>query len=138
MVLANAAGHGASVRLILRDLDGQEVDRAERLILAGAQTDFSLGDLFDRVQVSGSLSVGSDVPIAVAARQLTTNLRGDEILTEVPVLADSTTVATQLFPYTDGSGDSTQVMVLAGPMAPVESSLEFVGVDGRPLDVILR
>jgi len=59
-------------------------------------------------------------------------------LTEVPVLADSTTVATQLFPYTDGSGDSTQVMVLAGPMAPVESSLEFVGVDGRPLDVILR
>ncbi|MAM84067.1 MAG: hypothetical protein CL472_05260 [Acidobacteria bacterium] len=138
LVLANAAGHGASVRLILRDLDGQEVDRAERLILAGAQTDFSLGDLFDRVQVSGSLSVGSDVPIAVAARQLTTNLRGDEILTEVPVLADSTTVATQLFPYTDGSGDSTQVMVLAGPMAPVESSLEFVGVDGRPLDVILR
>lgn len=138
LVIANASDHGASVRLILRDLDGKEIDRVERLILAGAQTDFTLGELFDRVQFSGSLSLGSDVPVAVTARQLTTNLRGDEILTEIPVLTDSAKEATQLFPYTDGAGDSTQVVVLAGPMALVDSSIDFLGVDGRPLDVILR
>ena len=76
--------------------------------------------------------------MAVTARQLTTNLRGDEILTEIPVLTDSAKEATQLFPYTDGAGDSTQVVVLAGPMALVDSSIDFLGVDGRPLDVILR
>ena len=138
LVIANASDHGASVRLILRDLDGKEIDRVERLILAGAQTDFTLGELFDRVQFSGSLSLGSDVPVAGTARQLTTNLRGDEILTEIPVLTDSAKEATQLFPYTDGAGDSTQVVVLAGPMALVDSSIDFLGVDGRPLDVILR
>jgi len=138
LVIANASDHGASVRLILRDLDGKEIDRVERLILAGAQTDFTLGDLFDRVQFSGSLSLGSDVPVAVTARQLTTNLRGDEILTEIPVLTDSAEEVARLFPYTDGSGDSTQVVVLAGPMALVDSSIDFLGVDGRPLDVILR
>ena len=138
LVIANASDHGASVRLILRDLDGKEIDRVERLILAGAQTDFTLGDLFDRVQFAGSLSLGSDVPVAVTARQLTTNLRGDEILTEIPVLTDSAEEVARLFPYTDGSGDSTQVVVLAGPMALVDSSIDFLGVDGRPLDVILR
>lgn len=35
-------------------------------------------------------------------------------------------------------GTSTQVLVLAGAQGPVESSLEFDGVDGRPLDVIVR
>ena len=138
LVIANASDHGASVRLILRDLDGKEIDRVERLILAGAQTNFTLGDLFDRVQFAGSLSLGSDVPVAVTARQLTTNLRGDEILTEIPVLTDSTEEVARLFPYTDGAGDSTQVVVLAGPMALVDSSVEFLDVDGRPLDVILR
>ena len=138
LVIANASDHGASVRLILRDLDGKEIDRVERLILAGAQTDFTLGELFDRVQFSGSLSLGSDVPVAVTARQLATNLRGDEILTEIPVLTDGTREVTRLFPYTDGAGDSTQVVVLAGPMALVDSSIDFLHVDGRPLDVILR
>ena len=138
LVIANASDHGASVRLILRDLDGKEIDRVERLILAGAQNDFNLGDLFDRVQFAGSLSLGSDVPVAVTARQLTTNLRGDEILTEIPVLKDSTEDVARLFPYTDGSGDSTQVVVLAGPMALVDSSVDFLGLDGQPLDVILR
>ena len=138
LVIANASDHGASVRLILRDLDGNEIDRVERLILAGAQNDFTLGDLFDRVQFAGSLSLGSDVPVAVTARQLTTNLRGDEILIEIPVLTDSTEEVTRLFPYSDGSGDSTQVVVLAGPMALVDSSVDFLGLDGRPLDVILR
>ena len=108
------------------------------MILAGAQNDFNLGDLFDRVQFAGSLSLGSDVPVAVTARQLTTNLRGDEILTEIPVLKDSTEDVARLFPYTDGSGDSTQVVVLAGPMALVDSSVDFLGLDGQPLDVILR
>jgi len=96
LVIANASDHGASVRLILRDLDGKEIDRVERLILAGAQNDFTLGDLFDRVQFAGSLSLGSDVPVAVTARQLTTNLRGDEILTEIRV------------PARDGWGSSYQ------------------------------
>ena len=71
-------------------------------------------------------------------RQLTTNLRGDEILTEIPVLTDSAEEGARLFPYSDGSGDSTQVVVLAGPMALVDSSVDFLGLDGRPLDVILR
>ena len=92
----------------------------------------------DRVQFAGSLSVGSDVPVAITSRRVTTNLRGDEILTEIPVLTDSSGAAVQLFPYVDGGGDSTQLLVLPGGQALAESALEFVGVDGRPLEVILR
>ena len=142
LVIANPGEHGASIRMVLRDLDGHEVDRAEPLILPGAQAHFTLGDLFDRVQFAGVLSLGSDVPVAITSRLVTTNLRADEILTEIPVLTDSAGAPSQLFPYVDGDGDSTQLIVLplgdAETVSSVAIDVDFRGADGRPIDVILR
>ena len=138
LVIANPAEHAASVRFVLRDLDGQEVDRDERLILQGVQNAFTLGSLFNRVQFAGSLSIASDVPIAWSARQVTTNLRGDEILTEIPVLTDSSASGKLVFPYNDGQGNSTQLFMIAGATGRLESHVEFVDMGGQLIDVIAR
>jgi hypothetical protein len=138
LVVANPAEHAASVRFVLRDLDGQEVDRDERLILQGVQNTFTLGSLFNRVQFAGSLSIASDVPIAWSARQVTTNLRGDEILTEIPVLTDSSASGKLVFPYNDGQGNSTQLFMIAGATGRLESHVDFVDMGGQLIDVIAR
>lgn len=137
VVVANPGTHGASVRMILRNLEGEEVDRSEQLVLPGSQRHFTLGDLFDRTKFAGSLTLVSDVGIGISARQRIINLRGDEILTDIPVLADDAEEPL-LFPYMDGNGLSTQLSVLAHPGERVDSAIGFFRPDGEPLEVILR
>jgi len=57
-------------------------------------------------------------------------------------LTDSAGAPSQLFPYVDGDGDSTQLIVLplgdAETVSSVAIDVDFRGADGRPIDVILR
>lgn len=137
LVVANYNTHGASVRMILKDLEGEEVDRSEQLLLPGSQRSFTLGDLFDRTRFAGSVTLVSNIGVGISARQSIVNVRGDEILTEVPVLTDDAE-GTLLFPYMDGNGLSTQLSILTRPREPVDSTIGFFQPDGDPLAVILR
>lgn len=137
LVIANSDRQGASVRFILRDLDGQEIDRVEELFLPGMQRDFTLGSLFDRTKFAGSITIISDIAVAVSARQITTNVRGDEILTEIPAL-HGTTRAPLVFPYVDGEGHSTQLYVVSDDETDMDSQIDFFKTDGNTLEVILR
>ena len=137
LAVANYNTHGASVRMILKDLEGEEIDRSEQLLLPGLQRSFTLGDLFDRTKFAGSVTLVSDMGVGISARQSIVNLRGEEILTELPVLADDGE-GTLLFPYMDGNGLSTQLSILTRPTERVDSTISFFKPDGEPLDVILR
>ena len=137
LAIANDSTHGASVRMILLNLEGSAVDRAEQLILPGMQREFTFGGLFDQTKFVGSLVLVSDVHIAVSARQTTVNVRGDEILTELPILTKPSG-GPLLFPYIDGNGLSTQLSVVAGPEGSADSTIDFFQHDGEPLAVILR
>jgi hypothetical protein len=140
LVVANASTHGASIRMILRDLEGREVGRVEQLILPESQAGFTLGSLFDRTKFAGSLTLFSDVPVAISARQATVNVLGDEILTELPVLplTEDGPAGPAVFPFTDGAGASTQMFILSGAERPVETELRFFQRDGEAVEVLLR
>ena len=137
LAVTNYNTHGASVRMILKDLEGEEIDRSEQLLLPGSQRSFTLGDLFDRTKFAGSVTLVSDIGVGISARQSIVNLRGEEILTELPVLADDGEGAL-LFPYMDGNGLSTQLSILTRPTERVDSTISFFEPDGEPLEVILR
>ena len=126
--------------MILRDLDGVEVDRVEQLIVPESQAGFTLGSLFDRTTFAGSLTLVSDVPVGVSARQMTVNVLGDEILTELPVLplTGGRPVGPAVFPFTDGDGASTQIFVVSGDGQSVDTDLRFFDRAGDPLEVLLR
>ncbi len=140
LVIANPGAHGAAIRMILRDLEGREVGRAEQLILPESQSDFTLASLFDRARFAGSLTLVSDVPVAVSARQVTVNVVGDEILTELPVMAltGGQPVGPAVFPFTDGDGASTQMFLLSSDGEAVETELQFFAAGGQSLEVLLR
>ncbi len=140
IVIVNPSAHGASIRMILRDLDGVEVDRVEQLIVPESQAGFTLGSLFDRTTFAGSLTLVSDVPVGVSARQMTVNVLGDEILTELPVLplTGGRPVGPAVFPFTDGDGASTQIFVVSGDGQSVDTDLRFFDRAGDPLEVLLR
>ena len=136
LVVSNPGDAGASVRFILRNRDGEEVDRMEQLFLPHSQSELTLGQLFDRARYSGTIALVSDVPIAVSARQVTTNLRGDEILTELPVAYETTDVSPVLL-YVDGQGQATQWLA-SGARSREAMALEIVDESGEPMKVILR
>ena len=137
LVIANPDTSGASVRFFLRDLDGREVDRVEQLMMPKTQVLFTLGSLFDRTSFAGTVAIASDVAVAVSARQITTNLRGDEILTELPVLDADSSRSELVLPYVDGKGEATQWFVV-GRNTTAEVSVELKRLDGTPMTAILR
>jgi DNA-binding beta-propeller fold protein YncE len=138
LMFANPGAYGASIRLIMRDPDGNEIARTERLLLPGTQEGYSLGQLFNQTKLIGTVAFLSDIAIGVSARQVTTNIRGEDILTELPVMTPNESTDLLVFPYIDGGGTATQVFVAAGHEEKISTDLKFYDNGGKPLEVILR
>ena len=137
-IVANANEQSATVRFILRDLDGREVDRYEQIVLPGHQRPFSMSRFFGRTQFAGSVLFFSDLPVGLSARLTTVNLRGDEILTELPVVLGKDAAGPVVYPFVDGEGHSTQIVISAPEESAVQSELSFFTPDGEVMEVIIR
>ena len=101
------------------------------------QRTFSLADLFNRSEFAGSVSIVSDVAVGLSARVATVNLRGEELLTELPILSGASD-GIAVYPYLDGAGVSTEWTVSAGNERGVQSTLEFFAMNGEQMEVIVR
>ena len=137
LTIANPGLIAATVRFILRDLDGNIVDRLEQSLLGGLQRSFSFSGLFNRQQFAGTVAIASDHNIGVSAQLHTVNLRGDEILTELPVLSGAST-GKVVYPYLDGAGISTEMIISAGDETELQTRLEFFTPNGEVMEVIVR
>lgn len=137
ITLANPGRIAATVRFVLRDLQGNVTARHEQIILPGMQRRFSLSTLFNRASFTGSLALASDLAIGISARLITENLRGEEILTALPVHSSSSK-GIVVYPYLDGKGTSTEMIITAGDEQAVQSTLDFFDMDGRATDIIMR
>jgi sugar lactone lactonase YvrE len=135
--IANPGSTAATVRFLLRDLDGKIVDRYEQTILGNSQKTFSLASLFNRQQFAGTIGIASDHPVGASAMLITTNLRGEEILTHLPVLTESA-AGQNIYPYLDGNGTSSGILVLASEEDAIQSRIEFYAADGERMEVIMR
>ncbi len=128
---------GASLRFVLRALDGAEVDRYEVIVREESQQEFSLVQLFNVGRFKGTLYIFSDVPVSIHATQETVNLRGEPIAMRVPVFEPGrpggTTVA-----LSDGDGLTTEIVMVNTGDAAASGVVSTLDGDGDPLSLPLR
>ena len=137
---ANPSRTPATVRLTLFGPRGREQGRWEQIFPAFSQRQYSLGDLFNRRDHRGVIRLWSDVPVAVSARRITRNLRGEPVEDELGYVAPPAASGTGLeFPgMAEGSGLATEIVLINPASTLVEAELRFTASGGEPRPVILR
>jgi len=104
-----ATNAGTSVAQVRVAMDGGGETTFERMLAPGQQRSISVRDIFG-ASARGILSVESDTPVSVTARQRTMNLRGELIEVELRALGTG-----RRFAYVpNGKGLSTEIR-LANP-----------------------
>ncbi len=147
---ANMGSGTATITYTLRDLGGQVVASGTGSLAKGAHISryvnqladilpgFSIPPSFPTSTYFGSLELSSSQPLSVVALRLTTNQRGDTLLTSTPV-ADLTAQlksAPIYFPQlADGGGYATTVVLLNTSNAAQSGTLNTYAGDGSPLAV---
>jgi hypothetical protein len=127
-----ATNTGASVAQLHVAMEGGAT--FERMLAPGQQRRISVHDLFG-ASARGIVSLDSDAPVSVTARQRTVNLRGELIEVELPALGGGGRI-----PYVpNGKGLSTELR-LANPSATDATGfIELWLATGEPaLEAILR
>ena len=129
-----ATNAGSSLAQVHVAMDGDGGATFERMLAPGQQRRMSVRDLFG-ASARGILSVESDAPISVTARQRTVNLRGELIEVELPALGSG-----RRFPYIpNGKGLSTELRLANPSVAEATGFIELWLANGEPaLEAILR
>lgn len=148
--VANTSDAVAQVSYTLRNLGGQILGVGHGSVTAGAHlakfidqlqdvaVGFQLPPDFATATQFGSLEIHSDQPVSVVALRLTTNQRGETLITTTPI-ADltATTAGTQLFfPHmVDGGGYETRVALMNTSGVNETGNLQIFADNGTPLAV---
>jgi hypothetical protein len=148
--IANLGGAYASITLLLRDLDGRALASGTASLAPGAHiakfiselqsvaADFRLPSSFAASNGFGSLEIVSSQPISITALRLTTNQRGETLLTSVPVADQEAAAVTKplYFPQmADGGGFTTTIVLLNTSAAPESGTISIFDDAGRPLAI---
>ncbi len=137
---ANPTRTPATIRLTLFDALGEEQERWEQILPAFAQREYSLGDLFNVRKARGAVRFWSDVPLALSARRITRNLRGEPVENEIGYMEPGALAANALeFPeIAEGEGLATEIVLINPTSAPIEADLLLTSNGGEPKEIILR
>jgi hypothetical protein len=111
-------------------ITAQLSDGRQTTIQLGARAEKSqfVHELFPDIGTSfaGSLSLTSNVPIAVLALRGTINQANDFIMASVPIFSGSTTMESTVLPQiADGSGYATELILLNPSATAITGSVEF-------------
>ena len=150
MALVNRGNAMANITFTLQDSTGSspivghaglaQGDHAALFIdqLNSLAPDFVLPSSFAAVTKFGSLDIKSDQPLSILALRLTTNQRGETLLTSTPIadLTQTPSAAPLFFPqFVDGGGYTTMVVLLNTSSLTESGSLQLFKDDGSPLVV---
>lgn len=137
---ANASRTPATVRLTLFDQMGNESGRWEQILPAYAQRDWSLADLFNVRSYRGALRLWSDAPLALSARRITRNMRGDLIENEISYvnLISSGSGLLEFPDISEGQGLATEILLVNPSGETAEGQFRFAGAAGNAKEIILR
>lgn len=141
VAVANPQDEAANVTFQLRDRNGQVLETAVRVLTAGGHLALFADELFPSIPAgfSGQVDIDSDTELAAVTLKLTTNERGEPILTTLPVVdLNRPLTATRLvFPEIGfGLGFSTRLILLSGDDgSPGGGRLFFFQSDGSALPI---
>jgi hypothetical protein len=148
--VVNRGSGQARIAYTLRDLNGLTVGSGNGSLDVGSHyakfidqirdvaPDFNLPANFPTAVRFGSLEFASDQPLSILALRLTTNQRGDTLLTTTPIADLSGPLAADplYFPQlADGGGYRTSIVLMNTSGGSESGSLELFGDDGTPLAV---
>jgi hypothetical protein len=140
LTFANPSRTPATVRLTLFDEVGREQGRWEQILPAFSQRERSLGELFNVRKHRGTVRLWTDVPLALSARRITRNLRGEPVENELGYV-DSTKLTNEgleLPAIFDGQGLATEIVLINPLQEATKALLTFAGSEGQSKDIILR
>lgn len=102
--------------------------------------DFTMPAGFASTTGAGTLQIESDQPVSVVALRLTTNQRGETLMTSVPVADETRTLpgTTVYFPQVaDGGGYQTEMVLMNPTSSSQTGQIRFYSDDGGPLTLHL-
>jgi hypothetical protein len=151
LAMVNPGTTSAPLTFILRDVNGQTITTGHATLAAGAHRslyidelstmapDFNLPSAFSTSTLYGSLEVSSpSQAISVLALRLTTNQRGDTLLTSTPVadLTKAQSTSPVYFPQlADGGGFTTSLVLLNTSSSTEAGTVAFFDNSGSALSI---
>ena len=150
LALINRGAAKATITFTLRQLDGQVLSVGTGSLAKGEHiarylwqlpeivSGFSIPPSFAAETLFGTLEMASDQPLSVVALRLTTNQRGEMLMTSTPTadLTRALSTAPVYFPQlADGGGYTTTIMLLNTSSIVETGRLRIYGNDGLPLPV---
>ena len=148
LAIVNPNSSPANLTFTLRDASGQTITTGHATLPGGAHRakyidelntialDFNLPANFSTKILYGSLEIASNQPVSVLALRLTTNQRGDTLLTSTPVadLSRAQTTSPVYFPeMADGGGFTTSLVMLNTSASAETGTIALFAEDGTPL-----
>src|SRR5437867_9736030 len=148
LAIAHRGTSPATITYTLRDRDAQIVATGHGSLGVGAHfakfihelrdvaPDFNLPASFPAATRFGSLEITSSQPVSVVALRLTTNQRGETLLTSTPIadLSASLTSSPVYFPQlADGGGYATTLILLNTSNGTEAGTLAIFDDNGAPL-----
>jgi hypothetical protein len=150
VAVVNPGSAAANVTYTLRGVDGQTLAAGHGTLAAAAHfakfinqlkdvaPDFSLPANFDSATGYGSLQISSDQALSILPLRLTTNQRGETIITSTPAadLTQPFSTAPAYFPqFSDGGGYVTTILLLNTSNATETGRLSILDDNGSPVVV---
>ena len=114
LLFFNPRSEDATVTLVLRGPDGAEEEQWQLTATAGEQLSEALVAR-DATRGDGTLSIASDVPLAMTALRFTANDREETILTPAPMTRASDSSGRTTIPYFVSGGGHESEIVLINP-----------------------
>lgn len=150
LAVVNTGSATANISFTLRNTAGQVVSSGNGLLESGAHfakfidqlrdvaPDFVLPSNFATAVQFGTLDLSSDQPLSVLALRLTTNQRGEALLTTTPAsdLTHPPTTDSVYFPqFVDGPGSTSSLILLNTTSNALTGTIRLFDPDGVPLEV---
>jgi sugar lactone lactonase YvrE len=133
----NASTQTATVILVLRNVSGDEIDRTNIQLPAGAYSSRYVREFFPKAAAGfvGSLTFASDQPVAALTLRENRNSRGEPLYATLPVvdLSISSTDPLIIPHLAAGSGYTTQLVLINKTAERLSGQVRLVGEDGQPL-----
>ncbi len=150
LAAVNFGNRKASVAYTLRDLGGNTLAAGNGTLDIGIHfakfihelrevaPDFDLPSDFPVAKKFGTLDISSDQPMSIVALRLTSNQRGETLLTTTPIadLNKPSVAGPAFFPqFVDGGGYISSIVMMNTSTTRMTGSLEIFGDNGSPLSI---
>ena len=138
IAIANTNGQPATISYNFTDASGTDFGSGSTVLPANGQfaSFFNQAPFNGGAAIQGTFSFTSSVPVAAVGLRALTNERGEFLLTSLPVVDTSASIANSavtLAHFADGAGWTSQVVLVNPASSTITGSIQFLDSGGTPV-----